>query len=260
MHNANRQIVIVGQRTASVQSCSTILSNAGFEIDITPLYKEGTEGEREKKAGLIIVDMHSDLPVPQQDDLSGAVRIPVIALVEGALETEQRRALYAKGVLDCILLPVIAHELLFRVTTVINSFDCPCIYNPYSTAGVFSGSSEAQHNGPDEARVVLVQKTCRYLSEHLNDKISLKHIALVMGSNRSTLAALFKLVLGQSVFAWLNQQRLLKARSLLQHSTLPIEQIAYEVGYEHCASFSHAYKKQFDLTPRQQRKGSTGAA
>ena len=74
-----------------------------------------------------------------------------------------------------------------------------------------------------------------------------------MGSNRSKLATTFKRVLGVGVFEWLRKQRMLKAKALLIYSDLSIQEIGFEVGHENSANFSSAYKKQYNLSPRQQR-------
>jgi AraC-like DNA-binding protein len=100
---------------------------------------------------------------------------------------------------------------------------------------------------------LLVQNTCRYLTQNLYSKLRLDDIAMFMGSNRSKLAATFKRVLGLGVFEWLRKQRMLKAKSLLMYSELSIQEVGFEVGYENSANFSSAYKKQFTISPRQQR-------
>jgi AraC-like DNA-binding protein len=100
---------------------------------------------------------------------------------------------------------------------------------------------------------LLVQNTCRYLTQNLYNKLRLDDIAMFMGSNRSKLAATFKRVLGLGVFEWLRKQRMLKAKSLLMYSELSIQEVGFEVGYENSANFSSAYKKQFAISPRQQR-------
>lgn len=99
----------------------------------------------------------------------------------------------------------------------------------------------------------LVHDTCLYLKQNIYSKLILDDIAQFMGSNRSKLAATFKRVLGVGVFEWLRKQRMLKAKSLLIHSDLSIQEIGFEVGYESSCNFSSAYKKQFNLSPRQQR-------
>lgn len=100
---------------------------------------------------------------------------------------------------------------------------------------------------------MLIQTTCRHLEKNIYSKFILDDIAAVVGSNRSKLAATFKRVLGMGVFEWLRNHRMLKAKSLLIYSGLSIQAIGFEVGYENSANFSSAYKKQFQISPRQQR-------
>lgn len=99
----------------------------------------------------------------------------------------------------------------------------------------------------------LVQKTCDHLIRNIVQKFALDEIASSVGSNRSQLASAFKRVLGVGVFEWLREQRMQKARNLLLHSDLSIQEIGFEVGYENSANFSSAYKKQFSLSPREER-------
>ena len=95
------------------------------------------------------------------------------------------------------------------------------------------------------------------MHENIHKKFILGEIALSMGTNRCKLAASFKQVLGLGVFEWIRHQRMSKAQFLLLSSQMTILQIAFEVGYENSTHFSTSFKKQFNLTPRQQRKLNT---
>lgn len=100
----------------------------------------------------------------------------------------------------------------------------------------------------------LVQKTCLYIQKNLSNKLNLDDLAIEMGSNRSKLAAIFKDILGVGVFERIREYRMLKAKFLLLESQLSIQEIGFEVGYENSANFSTAFKKHFNVSPRQQRK------
>jgi AraC-like DNA-binding protein len=100
---------------------------------------------------------------------------------------------------------------------------------------------------------LLEQNTCLYSKKNIYSKLLLDDIPTLMGSNRSKLTVTFKKVLGIGFFDWLRKQRMLKAKSLLIHSELLIEEIGFEMGYENSANFSTAYKKQFNISPCQQR-------
>ena len=174
-------------------------------------------------------------------------------MVANQTNADHRHEIYELGATDYFALPIIKEELLYRCTTALAMFysyhsqcnkqcdptDLPTIQNIVDV-------------DPDERE--LVQNTCVYLQQHLEDKLMLDDIAICMGSNRSSLAATFKQVMGQSVFEWLREQRMLKAKSLLVNSKMTIQQIAFEVGYEYSANFANTYKRQFNITPREQRK------
>lgn len=108
----------------------------------------------------------------------------------------------------------------------------------------------SRNKNPQE---LLVTKTCRYLIENISEKHMLDTVALSMGTNRSKLAASFKGILGLGVFEYLRKIRMEKAKSLLITSNISIQQISFEVGYENSANFSTAYKKYYQLSPREQR-------
>jgi len=110
------------------------------------------------------------------------------------------------------------------------------------------------HQILDKKQVELVEKTCRYLTAHLDRKCSLAGVALLMGTNRNRLAISFRVVAGCGVFEWLRDQRMIKAKYLLLHSNKSAQQIACDVGYSNSANFSTAFRRKYGVSPRQQRR------
>lgn len=100
----------------------------------------------------------------------------------------------------------------------------------------------------------LVTKTCLFLESNLSALHSLDSIAMAMGTNRSKLAYSFKIETGSTVFEWLRKARLEKARQLLVTTTMSIQDISFEVGYDKPCNFSTAYKRNFKVSPRDTRK------
>jgi AraC-like DNA-binding protein len=105
----------------------------------------------------------------------------------------------------------------------------------------------------DSSEMILVKKTCRYLQRNMSHKHMLDNISKNMGTNRSKLAASFKNTLGIGVFEFLRKIRMEKAKFLLVTADSPIQQVAFDVGYENSANFSTTYKKHYGLSPREQR-------
>ena len=64
----------------------------------------------------------------------------------------------------------------------------------------------------------------------------------------------FKKHLGVSCMEYVIQFRLRKAAELLQHSTLPILEIATQSGFNNLSNFNRQFKKYYQITPSQYRK------
>ena len=59
---------------------------------------------------------------------------------------------------------------------------------------------------------------------------------------------------GKSVGHWIAEKTIAEARALLQHSALPIKEIAYRLGFAEPAHFSSYFKKHTQLSPGVYRK------
>lgn len=57
-----------------------------------------------------------------------------------------------------------------------------------------------------------------------------------------------------SCIEYVIQFRLRKAAELLQHSTLPVLEIAAQSGFNNLSNFNRQFKKYYQLTPSQYRK------
>ena len=59
---------------------------------------------------------------------------------------------------------------------------------------------------------------------------------------------------GLSVTAWIQQEIMVQAKRLLYHTTLPIKEVAIELGYEDWAYFTRLFTKLCQQTPSQFRE------
>ena len=64
----------------------------------------------------------------------------------------------------------------------------------------------------------------------------------------------------RSPMALLRDMRMRRAATLLQRTSLPIDEVAAQVGYSDGFAFSKAFKRFFRVNPSQQRKLASGAA
>lgn len=74
-----------------------------------------------------------------------------------------------------------------------------------------------------------------------------------MRLNKRSLATTLNKLLSLDISEWVKKQRISTAKSLLIHSDLSIQEISTEIGYENHDDFIIDYKKQFHISPHQQR-------
>jgi AraC family transcriptional regulator, transcriptional activator of the genes for pyochelin and ferripyochelin receptors len=79
---------------------------------------------------------------------------------------------------------------------------------------------------------------------------SLQQLSASCGLNEFRLKKYFKEVFHQSVYNFVCEERLRRARQMIFEGEKNISSIAYELGYAHPQHFHRAFKKQFGVTPK----------
>jgi AraC-like DNA-binding protein len=74
-------------------------------------------------------------------------------------------------------------------------------------------------------------------------------ISRVVGVHPRKLNAQFRAVFGMTVFEWLVDWRLLRARDLVMDGGASIKEIAFSLGYSHVPTFSAAFTRRFGMPP-----------
>ena len=98
-----------------------------------------------------------------------------------------------------------------------------------------------------------INKVAEYINHHLDEPIELKTLADIAHLSHFHFCRIFKVLKGESPIAFIARLRIETAAQLLRYSTLPIEQIAFNIGYETPASLSKAFKNQYGITPTEYR-------
>ena len=101
-----------------------------------------------------------------------------------------------------------------------------------------------------------VRQAQRLIDRNIQKTPSLTDLAKEVSLAPTTLSAAFRDQNGVSIAEYAGQQRMRRARHLLASTTLPLKQIAHELGYNHTSNFCLAFKRHFGITPRQARYGS----
>lgn len=100
----------------------------------------------------------------------------------------------------------------------------------------------------------LAQETCRYLLEHLHEKITMEQICREFFCSRTTLAQAFKRRYQCGVGQYLIRLRMEKAQQLLNSSERSISEIAVLCGFSDQNYFSRMFCKAIGVSPTEYRK------
>jgi len=98
-----------------------------------------------------------------------------------------------------------------------------------------------------EVREILIQQT--------GDQLSLRALAHLVGTNEFNLKRDFKALFGKTVFAYLNQHKMEKAKNMLIEEDTTVSEISKRMGYKHATHFTSAFKKYFGYLPNKIKTG-----
>lgn len=122
----------------------------------------------------------------------------------------------------------------------------------------FFDQSAPQDNSGARFRPVeieLVERAKARVAARLDQIPATADLASELGTSASRLMRLFKAVDGRTIGEFVTARRMARALELMQERRLSITQIAFEVGYEHSANFSTAFRRHYGMTPRQATHG-----
>jgi len=93
----------------------------------------------------------------------------------------------------------------------------------------------------------------KFMKNNYLKNLKVEDYALLTGRSKSTFIREFKRLYDNTPNQWLIEQRLEKAHEILTNSDLNITDTAFKVGYENVSHFISAYKKRFNVTPKQSK-------
>lgn len=97
-----------------------------------------------------------------------------------------------------------------------------------------------------------------FIESHLDQALTLGMLADVACLSEYHLARMFRLSFGMPPYAWIAARRLDRARALLKHSALPLQQVADACGYADLSHFSHRFRAGAGMAPGRYRQALTG--
>lgn len=104
----------------------------------------------------------------------------------------------------------------------------------------------------------LAADVARYVSQNYKNDVSLKNVAKELGYSYQYLSKMFHSLFGIHFKTLLNQYRAERALRMLQETSLPITQVAFESGFQSLRSFNHVCVGIFGQTPTELRRRARG--
>jgi AraC family transcriptional regulator len=92
-----------------------------------------------------------------------------------------------------------------------------------------------------------------YINLHLDEELELADIAAVAHFSPFHFHRIFKAFRGEPLGSYITRLRVETAAQLLRHSDLPVETIAYNVGFGVPTSLNRAFRALYDTTPTEYR-------
>ncbi len=98
-----------------------------------------------------------------------------------------------------------------------------------------------------------VQLVCQYIADHYAEPLTREVLAEYVHLNPDYLTRIFRKETGVALKDFIIHKRLEAAQMLLRGTTLQISEIAEMVGYGNYSYFTQNYRREFGITPKQER-------
>ncbi|WP_342238445.1 AraC family transcriptional regulator [Inquilinus sp. OTU3971] len=120
---------------------------------------------------------------------------------------------------------------------------------------IHSTFGQAPVTGPQRGlRPWQIRRVTAYMSERLDQSISLDELARLISLSRSHFCTAFRHATGRTPHEWLTGLRLQQARQLLQDPRIRITDVALAVGYQTPSAFAAAFRRHTGATPSEFRR------
>ncbi|MGO4732887.1 response regulator transcription factor [Paenibacillus sp. 2KB_22] len=102
-----------------------------------------------------------------------------------------------------------------------------------------------------------ISEALTYVDTHLGEHVTMREIADLLHLNSSYFSVLFKEQIGINFSEYLTRKRIQRAKKLLVQTTMPISEIAEQVGYQTDKYFITVFKSLEGLSPSKYRHSLT---
>lgn len=121
----------------------------------------------------------------------------------------------------------------------------------FSSLQIEAAAPAAERDAPLDSRAYRRMAELRvFLGSDAAHEMSLDDIARHVGMNANAMQRQFRRAYGTTIFDFLREQSLQRARLALEQDAISVKQAAALAGYTSAANFATAYKRRFGVTPK----------
>jgi len=99
----------------------------------------------------------------------------------------------------------------------------------------------------------MIRKAVDWIRDNLHGRISVDDLVARVPTSKRNLTRRFRDATGESPKEYIQRVRIDRAKSLLETSDMPVEQIAERVGYADTSAFTRQFSRQTMMTPKEYR-------
>lgn len=163
-------------------------------------------------------------PIIEEKVTSASVKVVLNQIIDKKLHGALQN-IYMKGKIYELL------SLYFNISEETESDHCPFMAN--------------------EETVLQIKKAKDIIIDNMANPPSLEELSKLVGLNIKKLKMGFKEFYGTPVFTFLLNYKLDFSKKLLEENKLNVSEVATQIGYSNSSHFIAAFKKRFDITPKQ---------
>ena len=104
------------------------------------------------------------------------------------------------------------------------------------------------------AQVSIAKEVCRYLTAHMEERITIEKLSDKFHVSQTVLKNSFKVVYGMSIYSFIRTQKMQSAAAMLRNTDKTVLEIANLHGYENGSKFASAFRDIMGVSPAEYRQ------
>jgi AraC-like DNA-binding protein len=106
---------------------------------------------------------------------------------------------------------------------------------------------------PDRRALLRIGEALSHLERNIHREVNLTELASIAHMSQRSFLRVFQSAVGTSPLAWVIDQRINRACSLLRHTDRRVTEIAFDIGFNDSNYFTRQFRKIIGISPREYR-------